>query len=112
MARQEITEDRPLSYTAHDGAVIVLSVAGPERLFTLTVSGLRVITSPKEDDIRALARHTAEVRNERWNAAMKAGDPAVTIDHIAQAASLPAGTCPCLANPLGHAEAECPRGAR
>lgn len=61
----EITEDRPMSYTAADGARIELRVAGPERVFTLTVSGERMLTTLNEDYARTMARREAEAHNAR-----------------------------------------------
>lgn len=85
MSKIEITEDKPLSYTAHDGAVIVVSVAGPiESVYTLTVNGQRELTHRNEDFVRSVARNIAEVRNARWAEAMKAATgTSVLIDDIA-----------------------------
>ena len=84
MSKIEIIEGRPLSYTAHDGTVIVVSVAGPvERIYTLTVNGERLLSHRNEEFVRTAARNVAEVRNVRWNAAMKTADASVTIDQIA-----------------------------
>lgn len=66
MTKIEITEDRPLSYTCHDGTVIVVSVAGPvEPVYTLTVGGERIDSSASEAWIRFQARGHAESHNAR-----------------------------------------------
>lgn len=72
----EITESRPMTYTAHDGARIELRVAGPERVFTLTVSGERLLTTLNEDYARTMARREAETHNAR--AAIDPGTPQIT----------------------------------
>lgn len=66
MERIEITEGQPLSYTTHDGTVIIVSVAGPvERIFTLTINGQRALTHRNEAFVRSVARNVAEAHNAR-----------------------------------------------
>lgn len=100
MTKIEITEDRPLSYTCHDGTLIVVSVAGPvEKIYTLTVGGERILSNTSEELVRATARAHAEIRNARWNEAMRQADASVTIDHVAPA--------PQIASPLIESERQC-----
>lgn len=60
-----IIEGRPMTYTAADGARIELAVAGLERIFTLTVSGVRVLTTQNEEYARTTARSEAQAHNAR-----------------------------------------------
>lgn len=84
MTKREITEDQPLPYTCYDGTLIVVSVAGPvEKVYTLTVNGERHLSHRSEELVRTAARNVAEVRNARWNEAMRTADASVTIDQIA-----------------------------
>jgi hypothetical protein len=81
MNKIEITEDRPLSYTAHDGAVVVVSVAGPvERVFTLTINGDRITSSRDESHVRTLARGWAEAHNARAAAPVQIESPLPAVE--------------------------------
>lgn len=76
MTKIEITEDRPMVYPAHDGVLIVVSVAGPvEKVYTLTVGGERRLSDTSEDYVRYVARAEAAARNERYAANLVATGP-------------------------------------
>lgn len=66
----EITEGAPMSYTAHDGTVLIVSVAGPiESIYTLTISGDRIVSDADEYAVRAIARRHALTHNARMEQA-------------------------------------------